>query len=222
MTEASRGLLIFDLDGTLFNGQKATVGAVIEVFEEHALTPPRADKIVTFFGKPTILFERWLASLCPGEIGEEVAKKVLRRERELVPERGELIEGVGDALHALAAAGHRMAISSNGGQRYVHLALESRGIRGYFEKIRWRMREDDRKPLMAKEILDAIPARPAAVIGDRRDDVQSGRENGIFAVGALYGFGEREELSGADAILEKAADLPGVIAKLFESTSPRE
>ncbi len=219
MTVPSPGLLIFDLDGTLFNGQKATVGAVHELFREEGISPPDTKKIVTFFGKPTALFEKWLASLCPDGVGKKIAERIIRREVELLPDRGELIEGVEEALRLMAGEGHRMAICSNGGERYVHLALESRGIADYFETIRWRKYAEDRKPSMAKEILDAIPVRPAAVIGDRSDDVTAGRENRIFAVGAGYGFGMREELADAHAVVEKAADLPGVIARLFGGAS---
>jgi len=209
------GLLIFDLDGTLFNGRKATVGAVHQVFHDYGIIPPRAEKIVTWFGKPTAQFETWMASLCPEHVGREIAEKVIRREVEHLADEGELIPGVEQALRRLKEAGHTMAICSNGGRRYVHLALESCGILSHFKLIRWRMKEDDRKPLMAKEILDKIDARPAAVIGDRHDDVEAARENQVFAVGAGYGFGAREELAEAHRIIEGADELPGVIDSLF-------
>ena len=72
---------------------------------------------------------------------------------------------------------------------------------------------------MAKEILDAIPDRPAAVIGDRSDDVEAALENGIISIGAGYGFGGMEELGDAHAVAESAADLPGLVHHLFRMTA---
>ena len=47
---------------------------------------------------------------------------------------------------------------------------------------------------------------PAVMVGDRRFDVVGAHENGLPAIGVLYGYGGREELenAGADYL---AADL---------------
>ena len=47
---------------------------------------------------------------------------------------------------------------------------------------------------------------PAVMVGDRRFDVAGAHENGLPAIGVLYGYGGREELekAGADYL---AADL---------------
>ncbi len=214
-----KGLLIFDLDGTLFSGVNATVGAVNEAFRRRGVEPPPPATICTWYGKPTADFGVWLESLSPDGALGGVAGEVLRREVELVSERGESLPGAVEAVGVLAAAGHTMAICSNGGHDYVHRALEKCGIRRHFMMIRHRKFDHDRKPAMARELLDAIPARPAAVIGDRHDDIAAAIENGVFAVGAAYGFGGAGELKGAHAVIKSAAELPGVIGRLFAEGS---
>ena len=47
------------------------------------------------------------------------------------------------------------------------------------------------------------------MVGDRRQDVQGARANGVTAVGVLWGYGEREELESAGAmyIVARPAEL---------------
>ena len=56
--------------------------------------------------------------------------------------------------------------------------------------------------------LETLGAEPdaAVMVGDRRFDVAGAHENGLPAIGVLYGYGGREELenAGADYL---AADL---------------
>ena len=51
--------------------------------------------------------------------------------------------------------------------------------------------------------------RDAAMVGDRRFDIEAAKNLGLLAVGALYGYGTREELeqAGADHIAEKPEDI---------------
>jgi phosphoglycolate phosphatase len=62
--------------------------------------------------------------------------------------------------------------------------------------------------------LKALGApRPTALVGDRAHDVVGARAHGLRAFGVLWGYGGREELvaAGADALLERPADLLDVI-----------
>ena len=47
------------------------------------------------------------------------------------------------------------------------------------------------------------------MVGDREHDILGARQNGIFSIGVLYGYGGREELSaaGADALAQTPAEL---------------
>lgn len=43
--------------------------------------------------------------------------------------------------------------------------------------------------------------------GDRADDIEGGHSAGMRAAGVLYGYGSREELSGAEYLCESPADI---------------
>lgn len=49
----------------------------------------------------------------------------------------------------------------------------------------------------------------AVMVGDRENDIQGARENGLDSIGVLYGYGSREELlqAGAMQIAESVAKL---------------
>ena len=46
-----------------------------------------------------------------------------------------------------------------------------------------------------------------AVIGDRIQDMEIARRNGLPAIGCLYGYGGRKELSGADWMVQAPSQL---------------
>jgi phosphoglycolate phosphatase len=58
--------------------------------------------------------------------------------------------------------------------------------------------------LIATEHVD--PAT-ATMIGDRHHDIRAAHANGARAVGVLWGYGSRDELAGADALLNAPAEL---------------
>ena len=51
------------------------------------------------------------------------------------------------------------------------------------------------------------------MVGDRDMDMIGARENKVHSVGALYGYGSREELSeaGAEYIIESPIDLVEIV-----------
>jgi len=54
------------------------------------------------------------------------------------------------------------------------------------------------------------------LVGDRREDVEAAHANGFIAIGAAYGFGEREELLDANYIAEDLKDIYRIISELEE------
>lgn len=69
------------------------------------------------------------------------------------------------------------------------------------------------KTQIIKEILPAYDA-PYVVIGDRKKDMDCACAIGAPFIGCLYGYGSREELSGADARIMDIGELPEVLKEL--------
>lgn len=69
------------------------------------------------------------------------------------------------------------------------------------------------KTQIIKEILPQYDA-PYVVIGDREKDLACARAADAAFIGCLYGYGSREELSGADDLIKDIGELPNVLKKL--------
>ena len=211
-----RGLLIFDLDGTLFQAHKVTVPATQRSFEEQGLPAPPADEICSFFGRPVSAFNAWIRTLAPPESAQELIKSVARLELEMVAQAGELYPQVRQVLTTLRASVVHMAICTNGHQGYVQRVLTTQNLGGFFDAVRYRQIENENKTLMARELLARLSSRPAIIIGDRSDDVQAAHQNGIQAIAATYGYGAAHELQPADAAAASPADLPALVQTLWD------
>ena len=58
----------------------------------------------------------------------------------------------------------------------------------------------------------ALGARCPVVVGDRYYDVDAARACGLRAIGVTWGIGDREELRGADIIVERPVELHALLA----------
>ncbi|MBN1425670.1 HAD hydrolase-like protein [Candidatus Fermentibacteria bacterium] len=208
-------LLIFDLDGTLFQSETVTVPAVRQSFHGIGLAAPPDTAIHDFFGRPHADFQVWLRSLIPSAQADTLLASVDRRELELVGLEGRLYPGVPEMLLTLRARVNRMAICTNGEREYVNRVVEAQDLGRYFDVLRHRQTDTDTKTTMVKELLARFRPEAAVMIGDRWDDVASARGNAILSVGAGYGYGGTKELLETDAIVETPHQLPEVIDRLL-------
>lgn len=211
----SNALVIFDIDGTLLRAELVTVPALEQTFREFGIPAPDTGVIYSLFGAPVEEYEAWLAAHAPGR-EKAFVEAANRRELELIGASGRLYDGVEAMLVALTRRGHVLATCSNGSVAYVNEALDAHGLRPYFRIVRCIGQGFDGKPAMVRDILDAVALRPAVVVGDRRSDVEAAHANGLLAIGATYGFGGRDELAEADALIHSVAELPGVLDRIVE------
>lgn len=209
------GLVIFDLDGTLFQGADATILAVQKAFREMGLTQPDQREVRLLVGKPSSDLHAWLRSHCQPEQAPQLVAAVDRYELAFVADGVELYPGVLEALAQIRAFVRQMAICTNGPRPYVERVINTHGLRPFFDRVRYRRSSNDIKVSMVRELLEQLNARPAVVVGDRRDDIEAAHRNGLAAVAVTYGYGSAEELTMADAAAKSPSELPGLIRLLF-------
>jgi phosphoglycolate phosphatase len=212
-----RGLVVFDLDGTLFCADDATVPAFQQTFEQYGLPPPDEQRILDYIGPAEDEVRAWLRSLCPPHIAETVVEAAFRRERSLLAQTGYLYPGVRPVLDTLRASVCQMAICSYAAPDYAAEVMTGHDLARYFDQVRCRESLADDKERMLGELLERLPARPAVVIGDRTVDIDAAHSHGLPAIGVLYGYGTAEELAGADAVASTAAELPELVHRLLKN-----
>lgn len=216
------GILIFDLDGTLFRTETVTIPAVREAFAAHGLAPPPDQEICGLIGSASEYYRRWLAGLCPIDVAEHVERMAVERELALVPQAGALYDGIPGALAALRAEVETLAICSNGPAAYVRAVLEGCSIGDFFDVVRARREDDADKSQMVHDLLQQIDRvsggrGPGAMIGDRWDDIEAAHANGLPAIGAGWGYAASGELDEADIGLDDPHQLKAAALRLLQS-----
>lgn len=128
--------------------------------------------------------------------------------------------GVDDMLHLLAQAGIGLILATSKLRSFAEQVLVHFGLAGHFRSIYGSEPGGalDRKSDLLAHLLARERLNPQVVvmIGDRSHDVAGARANGVRAIGALWGYGSRQELisAKADALATSPGDLPGLIATL--------
>ena len=122
-------------------------------------------------------------------------------------------DGIRELLKALKEKGLHLAVNSNKPQpRTVDVVEEIFG-KDMFDLLVGQCEGRRRKPAPdgVNYILEQLDLDKADVlyIGDTCTDMQTGKSAGVFTVGALWGFRDRQELveNHADAIIEKPLEL---------------
>jgi phosphoglycolate phosphatase len=214
------GLLIFDLDGALFRTETVTIPAVREAFAAYGLEPPEDGEIRGLIGTSSAEYRRWLAARCPIALAEHVERFAVQRELALIPEAGELYDGIAGALEALRGAVRALTICSNGPAAYVEAVLDHCSIASLFDVVRPRREDDADKSQMVHDLLAQLdrPRRHCGVvIGDRWDDIEAAHANGLPALGVSWGYADAGELDEADLVIDDPRDLRSAALKLLQS-----
>lgn len=219
MANLPRGLIIFDVDGTLLNTVKVTIPAVQQVFAEFGLPLPNHQTVFGFIGRPASDFFDWVKSQTTADRSTELLYRVDQREMACISETGELYPGVLETIIELKRRHFQLAVCSNGRQDYVYEVLQAHGLENYFDFVRYRKPVDRSKSQMIHEISEKFSARPGYVVGDRHDDMTAARDNGFIGIAATYGFGNDDEWSDADYHIKQVAEVISIIEETIPSSS---
>lgn len=121
--------------------------------------------------------------------------------------------GIPELLDALTARGLKMAVLSNKSQEMTQKAVEGLLPAWRFDAVIGERPSIPRKPdpSSALEIANRLGVEPAAFLylGDTGTDMKTANGAGMYAVGALWGFRDAEELlaNGAKKLIAKPAEL---------------
>jgi uridine kinase len=113
--------------------------------------------------------------------------------------------GVKETLAALRKRGYKLAQYTNASTQYLNTVMSSLGLREYYDYVECIEDNGLTKNQLAAKIKKRF-GLVAAIVGDRCHDMEAARENGCLAVGALYGYGEKEPEEG-DVTIKQFADL---------------
>ena len=197
--------IIFDVDGTLFNGQslslpifKNCLSILIDEFH-YNLPFPSDKKILSQFGKQANDIFTDLLPEAPQDIINSLLECVQNAEIiELRNGVGDLYNKVPTVLSKLKGRGYKLAICTNAPKGYFNAIVERFEFKNYFQiMLAAGLFIDKNKNWMVKEIIQQLGSKNFAVVGDRHHDIEAAKTNHGLSVGCTYGFGT-EEVKEAD------------------------
>ncbi|WP_233843797.1 HAD hydrolase-like protein [Dyella sp. 2HG41-7] len=207
-------LCLFDLDGTLIDSELGITACI-----RHALIKlgvPEPAELRSWIGPP--LRHSFAPLLDHDALRIEEAVEYYHerfathgwREHAVYPG----IENMIDDLHA---AGHRLAVVTSKPQQHAKPIVEALPFGHRFEKLYGphpSSPHSEKASMIAAALADfqASP-KETIMVGDRHFDIEGAVANGVAGIGALWGFGSRQELeeAGAQVVVEHPALLAGLL-----------
>jgi phosphoglycolate phosphatase len=125
--------------------------------------------------------------------------------------------GVVEMLAALREAGLTLCIATSKRRDFAERVIDHLGLRSYLSAVYGALPGgglEDKPDLLAHILRETgYAAGDTVMLGDRLHDMHAARQNAIRAIGALWGYGGREELlaAGADALAEQPAQVPALV-----------
>jgi phosphoglycolate phosphatase len=208
--------LLFDLDGTLTDNHAGIAASIRHALVCLGAAPPPAEALRACVGPPLRKsFARLLASDDAALI-ERAVSHYRERFSDVGWRENVAYPGVAESLAALAARGTTMYVCTAKPETFARRIVDHFGLAPHFRGVYgadFAGRFDDKSALLAHLLAqESIDPADAAMIGDRHHDIQAARANGVRAIGVLWGYGSREELADADALVAAPGELTSVTA----------
>lgn len=193
--------IFFDLDGTLTDPKLGITRSIQYALQKLDLPVPSQDELTWCIGPP---LRDSLVRLLGGESRADLAV-TLYRERfgEVGLYENAVYPDIEHILGALKASHGRLFVATSKARVFAERIIEHFGLGIYFEHVFGAELDGTRvhKTDLLAYALDktGMNASGALMIGDRSHDMIGAKNNGMGAIGVLYGYGSKEELIGAGA-----------------------
>jgi len=204
----SAGAVLFDMDGTLLDTLRDIAESANTVLERRGFPPHDLQAYRYFVGSGVAELMRRvlpesragddaLLAACVAELKEEYAA---RWDRETRP-----YAGIPELVAELRRRGVPLAVCTNKPQKFADIYVQRFFPELPFASVQGPREDTPTKPdpflaLAAARELDVAPER-CLLLGDTDIDMQTAAGAGMLAVGALWGFRDRQELEANNAAL---------------------
>ena len=206
-------LAVFDLDGTLNRTDLFSVPAHLKALAERGITDVTEQKVISTFGERADEYVKILLGEVPQQEARRYLDDVAKYELEFIAEYGRPYDGVTVSLSRLREDGYRIAVCSNSSLRYQTMVLTNLKLMPLVDTIQ------DLRPGMTKIqtlslLLKKEKPDAAVMVGDRKFDIEAGRENGLPTIGCKYGFNP-QEADLADIVINSAFEIYDAVQQLI-------
>jgi phosphoglycolate phosphatase len=195
--------IFFDLDGTLTDpkiGITRSIQYALGKLDHPAI--PTEDELTWCIGPP---LRASFVKLLGSDQSADLAVSYYRERFSGIGiyENG-VYAGIADVLTALARPGRRLFVATSKPHVFAERIIDHFDLRHHFERVFGSELDGthaDKSHLLEYALHEtSVDPSRAIMIGDRSHDIVGAKNNAMGAIGVLYGYGSRQELTEAGAL----------------------
>ncbi len=212
--------VLFDLDGTLINSQRAIIATLRHVQREHGVPESPEQDLRWALGPPLRDIVRRLLATTDPDVVERATAMYREHHPSVCYTHAAVYPGIEPALRAFVASGHRLFVATSKLESLACDLVAHFGLASAFDGICGSDLAGRRsaKTDIVAEILRAarLDAADTLMVGDRAHDIIGAKVNGVRAIAVTYGYGDRAELdaAGPDLLCDSPADIVSAVDRL--------
>lgn len=196
--------IFFDLDGTLTDSGEGIMNSGEYAFLQMGLPVPARSALRKMVGPPLSVSFPMLG------VPQTLVDEAIRLYRLRYNEGGgkfenRVYDGIEACLMRLKDAGCKLFVATSKPEQLAREILEGFGLAPYFEYIAGASWDKSRetKDDVLRYLISVIGEPDGAVmIGDTQYDVTGAHLRGLPCIGVTWGYGTRDELAAADAVVD--------------------
>lgn len=208
--------VLFDLDGTLVDSRETIATSILHALEKMEVDAASGPRVETLIGMP--LYDIFVGRFGMAEVNALQAIDHYRVYYDNLNQAGTTVyERVHEDLARLKREGYRLYIATVKPTQIAEKVLSDMQLIPYFDGVAGASMGPERrdKSSIIAHALSKFGLAPSRsmMVGDRDQDVEGARNNGLRSVGVTYGFGMREEILGSSP--DFVAESSGGISRLL-------
>lgn len=197
-------IVVFDLDGTLSDPAPGITSSINYALNRMGIQQQSTDRLTKYIGPPLKhIFQELLQGSKNQDIDRAIAfyrERYFRtgfKENRLYPE-------MKTTLKLMKARGHRLYIATTKESQIAKAIIDHFDLTSLFEAVLGCGLKREKEELLQVIREEEHRHLVMAMVGDRSFDMIAGKALNCFCIGALWGYGSRDELlnSGADVLVE--------------------
>jgi phosphoglycolate phosphatase len=207
----------FDLDGTLTDPKIGITRSIRYALAELDQMAPPEDELTWCIGPP--LRASFRTMLGRDDLADRAVTLYRERFGDIGIYENSVYPGIPEMLSTLQASRRRLFVVTSKPIVYATRIVDHFKMSIYFERVFGSeldgTREDKTELLRYALKTSGADRQRAIMIGDRRHDVVGARNNGMTAIGVLYGYGSEAELvdAGAHQVCPSPQQVPETISQ---------
>ncbi len=205
---------LFDLDGTLTDPREGILNSVRSALILEGFSAPPIEGLEWVIGPP---LRESFATLANLQVADIQIEQLMTRYRERFAPIGlyenHVFSDIPNVLESIRSRGIHCFVATSKPTVYAKKIINHFQLDRHFDRVLGSELDGSRedKQEIIHELLSEfhLQADQTLMVGDRKFDILGAKANGLNAIGVLYGFGSKAELTAAGALhlAEKPLDI---------------